>query len=195
MLQRAAEGGAPSRAAALGQLSQADAMRAAASAPAGRGPGGSLAAMRGAQNGTAVTMGQGAQQAMDGRAAETARDQSVFAGSANTVRGQDIAVASANATLDAQQRQLNQQHEQANERLAWDTRNAQQQAAGEFQRQQDGRANAERAARDAEIAADWEKAKTGASIGLGVLGMVSDERAKQSVVPMGALGALIRRAK
>lgn len=198
-LQRAAKGGAPSRAAALGQLANENALRAGSAGVAGaRGPGQSVVAMRRAQGDVASRMGQANQGQMDMRAAEIARDQQAYAAGAHGVRGQDLGVATTNAQLEAQQRALNEQKQQAYERMAWDTRNTQMNAELERKGQDDRNAMAKRQQREAEKQADFDKIKDVASVGAGTVMPLldptgSDERMKTNVRPIGGLARLFPR--
>jgi hypothetical protein len=194
-LQLAAKGGAPSRAAALNANANADAIRAATAGVAGaRGPANSIVATRNAMGAEASKLGANNQSAMDMRAQETARDQAAYSNGAQGIRGQDIQGATTNAQLVAQQRALEQQKQQAYEKMAWDTRNAQLQAGLESRAQDQGAALALRQKRDAEEAADMGKIKDVASLGVGaVLGVLSDERTKKNIHPIGGLSRLFPR--
>lgn len=191
MLESAARGNAPSRAVALGQMGTETSMRnGMAGSGAGRGVGGALMAMRNAQAATGQQMSAGNQQVADMRAQEMGRAQQGFASNAQAARGQDILAATTNAQLEARRRELQEQRQQANERMAWDTRHTQLQSANEWKTQQDGADMNRRRASAAQSAEDRAATMDNVNMGLGVGGMLSDERTKRSVIPMGSLSGL-----
>jgi hypothetical protein len=149
--------------------------------------------MRGAMGNAASRLNAANATAMDARAAETARDQAAYAGGVNTMRGQDLTLATTQAQLEAQQSALNEQRQQAYEKMGWDTRNAQLQAGLERKRQDEAQALAKRQQRNADEQQTWTTIKDGASLGLGgILGVLSDPRTKTNVVPIGGLSRLRR---
>jgi hypothetical protein len=121
-LQSAAAGHEPSRAAMLGKIGTEDALR--ASRATGRGPGGSLAAMRGSLASLSNQAGTTAANVGDMRAQEMTRNRGEFFGGGSGMRKQDIGAAVTNAQLDAANRDLEQRRQLQMEQLAWDTRNA-----------------------------------------------------------------------
>lgn len=126
-LRTAANGGAPSQAAFLGQGMTSSALGAgmAAGGAARGGPGGAIAGMRAAMTGTGQQLQQNNAQVMALRNKESATDMGTFAGAAGAVRGQDIGAATTNAQLTAQQQALNEAAQQNYERMALDTRKTQ----------------------------------------------------------------------
>lgn len=196
-LQRdAARGGAPSRAAELGKLATTQGSQQAAAAQVGRGLGGSLRATRAAVGGQGQAGGSAAMQAGDMRAQEMAANRQGYMGGASGMRRQDIGAATANAKLEAQQRALEEQRQQAYEKMAWDTQNAQMFGQIEKTAMREKDDLERRQLRDAEAQADLNKIKDVATYTTAGLGgaMASDRRAK-NVVPYGSLGPLMARRK
>ena len=198
LMGQAARGQAPSRAAALGQSSTENTIRAASAGTAGaRGPGASIAAMNGAQIVSANKMGANNAAIGDMRAAEMAKAQSEYAAGAQHVQGQDVSAATTNAQLEAQQRALNEARQQGFEKRGWDVRKTQSQAADEYAREQAAQANARARARQADQA--YEDAQIDKSIStfesalMGAAG--SDERMKKHIRPlkMDGLSNLMRK--
>lgn len=193
-LRAAAQGQAPSRAAALAQMQGEDALRQSSAGVAGaHGPGASVAAMRGAMGNLGSRTAAVNGSTMDARAAETARDQAAFAGGANATQGQDLSNALAQTQLQASQNATNEQRQQAYEKMAWDTRNAELQASMERQKQAQAGVLAHRQQRDAENAQNTQTIKDSASMGMApLIGLLSDERAKTNISPIGGLSRLRR---
>lgn len=194
-LRAAASGMAPSRAAAIGQIQSDAAFRSGTAGVAGaRSPGAGISALRSAMSNYGSSAAGVNQTTMDARAAEAARDQAAYANGANTARGQDVTVATTNAGLKATQNQLEDANEQYYEKMAWDTRNAQLGAGLERKRQDEAAALAKRQQQAADKAHTGQVIQDGASMGIGgVLGVLSDERAKTNVTPIGGLSRLFRR--
>ena len=194
MLEGAARGNAPSRAAAIGTMNTDAGIRAGMAGMAGaRGAGASIAAMRGASGAMGQQMGQQNQQVADMRAQEMARAQQGYSSATQAARGQDIGAATTNAQLEAQQRAINEQRQQANERMGWDIRNTQMQGANAFEDQRTNDELARRKATAAQGAEDDANTRENASTFLGgASGMLSDERTKEHVVPVGSLASLSR---
>lgn len=193
MLRRQADGSAPSAAEVLSQRANQGATRMAASAATGaRTVGGGLAAFSASAPG-AAQQAMAANAANAGqRAAEVSRGQAQYAGGNNAVRVQDLGIATQNAQLEQQHRAATEQRQQAFERMAFDTRNTETQAANEARNQDNLGAQQERAARLQERQADWQKTKDVASMGMAAF---SDPRTKTNVVPMGSLASLMRRGR
>ena len=194
MMGDAARGNAPSRAAAIGTMNTDAGIRAGMAGMAGaRGPGASVAAMRNASGQMGQQMGQQNQQVADMRAQEMARAQQGYASATQAARGQDIGAATTNAQLEAQQRLINEQHQQANERIGWDIRNTQMQGANEFANQQSGDELARRKQAAGQAAEDDANTRDNANMVIGAgSGVLSDERTKERVVPIGSLASLSR---
>ncbi len=197
-LQTAAQGNAPSRAAILGRAATEDAAQQQLSAQAGaRGMGASVAASGAAQAGGAGAMTQATQQALSMRNAEMAEARERFAKGAGAVRGQDIQHATTNAQLEAQQRALNDQRQAAYERMAYDTRLTQM-ASNQAQNQSIDEFNNQVAIhRNQQSADDAAKVKDYATMTLGGMMLLSDERAKMHTRPiiMGSLSGLAPRGE
>jgi hypothetical protein len=156
MLRRQGSGEAPSAAAAVAQRANQNAALAAGQRATGaRSAGGALAALR---NGAGAPLGANAANA-GARAGENSQGQQGFAAGAGTLGGQDIGVATQDARLEAGQRAMNEQQQQFNERLAFDTRGAQADAQAEYTRQAYAKQAADRAYREAQTAANWNKLK------------------------------------
>lgn len=196
-LQAAARGEAPSRAEAMSQIGQAQALRSSMSGVAGaRGLGGSIAAMRSAQMGAADRMLQANQSAMAMRADEMARARSAFADAASRVRGQDIDVATLDARLAAQQRELEAQRERYYEALARDTLDAERAARAEAMRQDAQAAFDARQRRFARSQQRWQHAMDAASAAAAMAGsalLLSDENAKHDIRPLSGVRRLFAR--
>jgi hypothetical protein len=187
LMNTAAQGDAPSRAVELSRAQNELAARNALRAQGGaRGPGAAVAAMNGAQTGAVDRIGQTNGQLTDMRGTEMARNQGELASAANAARGQDLGAATANAQLQAQQRQLNENRQENFERLGYDTRKTQGQA-GIDTTLANAREEARIAAnnREANAIDDRKTADTTQSgLTLLALGMGSDERIKRDVKPM-----------
>ena len=191
LLRAQASGHAPSSAEILSQRANQQAGSAAAQRVAGaRGAGASIAAFGGAnQAATGQAMAANAANAA-GRAGEVSRAQGAFTAGAGAMRGQDLGAATTNAQLDATNRELAERQQQHYERMAFDTRNSEMQAANEANQQYVTGEQQQRQARNAESAADYQKIKDVASGGLGgATSIFSDMRTK---VPMGSLSHLMR---
>lgn len=193
MMGVAAQGGAPSRAAALGQAGGDSAIRAAgANMAAARSPGQAIVAAGQGQGGASQQMTQLGASVADQRAKEMAVAQQGYAKAAQGVEGQDIQAATTNAQLQAQQRALNESRQEGMEGRAWDVRSQQQRADDDYQRNKDAQDLAIRKQQASESAADGaatdQDISTVASIAS--MGFGSDERMKTKVRPMGSLGHL-----
>lgn len=185
MLERAAAGGAPSQAQHLGQLEMSNAMQGQMGAAAGaRGVGSQIAAMRGATSAAGGQMAGVNSQTMGMRAKEAETDRGALLGAASAMRGHDIAAATENAKLEAQGRAQDEARRQAFERFGWNTRNAQLQGGVEQDRQFKQEVAANKALAAQKTASDVGIGMSAASAGLG---LISDERAKKNVTPMGSL--------
>lgn len=205
-LEMQARGSAPSSAAILSQRANQNAAQGIAAAGLRKGgPGAALAAQRQVLPGALDQMMQTNASNANMRAAETSRGQAAFAAGATGAMGQDIQAGVANAQLVAQQRALDEAHQQANERLAWDTRKTQMNNANEFFNQRQNEELNRRRAAAAQEAEDWGKVMGyGNSAVGGVIGFTkatndanakggtSDYRAKTNIVPMGSLHSLER---
>jgi hypothetical protein len=190
-LRRQADGSAASSANILAQRANQQAGSMAAQQVAGaRGAGAGIAAFSGANaNATGQAMAANARNA-DARAGEISRGQGAFTSGANAMRGQDVTASTANAQLDAENRKLAEQQQQHYERMAFDTRNAEMNAANDAINQNTLANQQERGARAAEKAADLQKIKDVASMGLGgFTGLFSDPRTKANI---GSLSSLRR---
>lgn len=195
MLRAQGDGSAPSSAQIMsGRANQGAVQNAAQQVTAARGIGSSIAAAQGAgqQAGQAMLAGNAANA--DTRAAEISRGQGAYSGAAAGMRGQDIGVATADAGLAAQQRALNEAHQQGMERRAWDTRNTEQQASDRFIRNQQDQSLALRQQEEAGRAADSAAVDRAIGMGLGAATMASDPHTKADVRPMtmGSLASLHR---
>lgn len=197
MMNQAAQGNAPSRAVEMGHVQNDAAIRAAMMRTGGaRGPGAAVAAMNQSQAGAVGQMGQTNAQLTDLRGAEMAKNQSDFANSAQAARGQDITAATTNAQLEATQRSLNENRQESLERLGFDTRRAQSQAADRYARDLANQNDTRTRNQDERDARDWahlkDDASTAASVGMGITN--SDERLKTNMRPvmMGSLSGLSR---
>ena len=188
LLQRQADGTADSSANILSRRANENAARAASSQVAGaRGVGAGLAAFNGANEGAANTAMAANAQSANERAREVSRGQHAYTAGAGSMRQGDLSVASQNAQLDAQNRALADKQQQHYERMAWDTRNTEMNAANEAMNSERARNEQLRQSRIAENAADWQKTKDVASLGLGAI--TSDPRGKMRV---GSLSSLMR---
>ncbi len=201
MMGDAARGNAPSRAAEVGAAGSEDAIRSAGlgmlggtsgNRDRGRGPGAAIAAAAEAQNAAQGQMTRLGGNVSDMRAQEMSTAQNAYAKGTQGVQGQDIQAASMNAQLEAQQRAMNEARQQAMERRGWDVRNQQQMAADRYQRNRDSQELARRKQAAAEGAQDDAAVEAGVSSFLGAAQMASDERTKQSVMPMGSLSSIGR---
>ncbi len=197
-LERQANGSAPSSAAILSQRANEGAAQSMAAAGMRRGgPGAAIAGMNaGSQAASGQALAANAQNA-NMRAAEVSRGQGAFAAGAAGAQGQDIQAATANAQLTAQQRALDEQRQQANERLGWDTRHAQLGNRATYDRLGQTAAQNQRNATNAEDQARYDEGMGYVNLGTswmqGAAGGVSDARAKRDVTPMGSLSSLERR--
>ncbi len=178
------------------------------------GIGAHIAAQRQASQAAGQQMLAGNAQSANARAQEISTGQNAYTSGAGAVQGQDIGAATTNASLAARQRALDEQHQQANERLAYDTRRTQESARKESARQDQQERERQRANAAARTAADFQKVKdvvgavasSGASLSSASSGEAnvdhenkrastgSDERMKQDVHPMqmGSLSHLYR---
>ncbi len=194
LLRKQADGSAPSSAEILSQRANQNAGSAAARGVASaRGPGAGVAAFGGANDAAMnQAMGQNVQNA-GVRAGEISRGQGAYAAGGLAAQGQDISAATTNAQLQAQQRALNETRQQANERLAWDTRHSQMTNRAEYDRQMQRAEHNQRVATNAEEKADYDEAKgyVDGTVGavMGGIGIGSDERLKMNI---GSLGHLMR---
>ncbi len=202
MLRQQATGEAPSSAAILSQRANQGAAQAMGSAGLTKGgPGAAIAAQSRATPAAAQgAMAMNAQNA-DRRAGEISRGQAAFAGGALGVQGQDIAAATTNAQLEAQQRAVDEQHQQSNERLAWDTEHTRMANRLEYRRQTQTAAHNQAQALSAEAAQDYNEAMGWVGMGAGAVsgGLSgagsSDPRAKTNVIDMGSLSSLRRNRR
>lgn len=188
LLGDAANGAAPSQAENLQRNmvdqsinAQAAAANSARGGPTAQGSAARRAAFQGAQ-----TMQQGGNDIAALRAKEMAEARGQFFGATTAGRGQDIQMAQAQADAEARQRALNDQAEQFYESTAHDVRKTQVNANLGFQSNSDQSAARDRALRNQEEQADWEKTKDVASVGLGGLSGFggSDERMKYNIQPL-----------
>jgi hypothetical protein len=169
------------RQAALAQQSMAASVRGGAAARA--------AASSAAGRGVARSNAQIANYARAGQAAEMAQARQQLMQGTTGLRGQDLGLASSQAELEAKQRSLNEQQQQAYERMGWETRNADMQAAAERRRQVQNQQLADRKAKAAEQAQQEKEVLDWTSFGLGTISRLSDARAK---IPVGSLASLMR---
>ncbi len=177
-------GQAQARDAALGQQSMAASVRGGAMARAG--------AARAANLNSARTQAQIMNSARAGQAAEMADARGRLFQGATQQRAQDLALATDQAKLQAQQRALNEQQQQGLERMGWDVRSADQGAGLETQQQMDAQKAANRKYRLAERQQEEQAYITAGSTVLGAMGGMSDERAKTQIMPVGSLARLMR---
>ncbi len=210
MLRRQGSGEAPSAAAILSQrVNQGAVQQAGQQMTAARGIGASIhAANRGGQvAGNAMLQGNAANAAE--RAGEISRGQGSYSGAAGAVNTQDIGAATQNAGYEAQQRALDEMRQQANERMAYDTRRTQMSAQSESIRQAEQERERQRANDAAQRQADFDKGKAvistvmsaGQAANSATSGeakkdtrepTTSDPKAKQNLMHMGSLSALYR---
>jgi len=192
MLRRQGAGEAPSAAAILAQRANQNAvMHAGQQATAARSLGGRIAAtnMAGQQASQAMLAGNAANA--NARATEISRGQGAYAGATAAARAGDIAAASTNAQLEAQQRALNEARQQRFEGMGFDARNEQQQAADRFARNQQAAELARRAQKmAAEGASDAQITQLLGAGAMAGAALLSDESAKINVHSMGGLGHL-----
>jgi hypothetical protein len=130
------------------------------------------------------------------RADEMARARSAFADAASRVRGQDIDVATLDARLAAQQRELEAQRERYYEALARDTLDAERAARAEAMRQDAQAAFDARQRRFARDQQRWQQAMDVASAATGMAGsalLLSDENAKHDIRPLSGVRRLFER--
>jgi hypothetical protein len=168
MLRAQGDGSAPSSAAILAQRANQGAVQNAAMQVTGaKSAGGGIAAARGAGNMAAAQMLAGNATNANVRAGEISRGQGAYAQGAGSLMGQDIGEATTIANLEATQNALNEHRQQAYEKMAWDARNAEMNAANQAHNQDTQRQQAERAQRDAEAQADFNKMKDLASGSVG----------------------------
>ncbi len=192
LLRRQADGSAASSAQILSQRANQNAGSAAANQVTGaRGVGSALGAF-GSANAAATgqAMAANAHNA-NTRAGEISHGQNAFTAGGGAIRQGDVQMATQNAQLDAQNRALAEKQQQTFERMAFDTRNTEMTAANEAN-DTDVRARQQlRASRQAEAAANFQKAKDTASLGFGTLTGIasSDPRSKLRV---GSLSSLRR---
>lgn len=166
---------------ALGQQSNAASVRGGAMARA--------AASRTAGRNIARSNAEIANYARAGQAEEMAHARPLLMGGLSGLRGQDLGLATSQADFEAKQRALNEQQQQAYERMGWETRNTDMQAAAERRRQVQEQQLADRKAKAAERAQTEREILDWASMGVGAAaGMVSDERAK---IRVGSLAKLM----
>lgn len=202
LLEKAAQGAAPSRAAAYGALGQEQAIGQGTQQMGGaRGLGGQIAATRGATQATGGALEQNMARALEGRAKEMGAARGAFSGASGAVRGQDIGAATENAKLVAQGRSQDESRQQGFEKLGWNTRKLQQDTNVELKRQQQA---SQQALRDFEREEGYQSAAdlragigVGAAVGMAALsafGPTSDERTKRKIVPVGSLAGLMRKA-
>lgn len=194
LLGNAARGGAPSRAAAMGQAGTENSIRQGMAAQAGaRGPGAAVGAMGASQAAAADRMAQQNAAVTDLRAQEIGQAQKQYGAGTNATRGQDIAEAEANARFDAQQRALNEARQQGFEERAFGTRKTQLGAAQDYARNQSAAERERQRQTDAWNAREDNAFDQNTSWGLGAgMGGLSDERSKTKVNPMGSLSNLHR---
>jgi hypothetical protein len=194
LLQMQANGSAPSSAQILSQRANEGAVAQAGHAMTGaKGLGSRIAAFNGAAPAAAGQAMQANAQNAQMRAGEISRGQGSFATGANQVQGQDIAAATTNAQLEAQQRALNESRQQAFEGQAWGVRHTQQQAADDFRRQGQAGDNARHQQKLVEDAADDRQTDQAISTGMATGRLaLSDERAKSRMHPVGSLSGLMR---
>lgn len=197
LMQGAARGNAPSRAATLGASATDNTARGALSGLAGgRGPGAAVAQAGQAGSAAAGRMSQQNAAITDLRAGEMAKNQSDLVNSANQLRTQDDQAATQNAKFEAQQRALNESREQGFENLGLDTRKTQQQGAVDYERlrrqKEQSFADARRAWDEGESQRTDEAVNTSVAMAMRATG--SDERIKTNVrsVTMGSLSGLSR---
>ncbi len=158
MLRRQGQGTAPSSAQILSdRANQGAVQNAGQQVTAARGIGNRIAASQnaGTQAGTAMLAGNAANANM--RAGEISQGQGAYSGGAGAVNTQDIGAATTNAQLEAQQRKLEELHQQANERLGYDTRRTQMSAQAESIRQANAKREAQRAYDAAKATDAWNK--------------------------------------
>lgn len=126
------------------------------------------------------------------RAAEVSRGQEGLAKGANLMEGQDISSATQNANYVGQQRALDENRQQGFEQRAWNARREQQDMsrADEQARLQAIKERQQKEKDDEEDTKGW--INTGIGAAKTVLSFFSDERAKQSMRPMGSLGKFKR---
>ena len=200
LMSAAAQGNAPSQAAALGMSANDSAARAALAGSAGaRGPGAAVAAMNGVQINAANVMGQRNAAITNMRANEMAANQGQYVSGAQQLQGQDIAAATTNAQLEAQQRALNEQRQQGFERRGWNVRNMESSAEDRYKRNTDqalatNEAN-DLARQDKSSQQDQQRGAmymSAVSSAAGAAG--SDERMKRNIKPM-PMGSLSRFAR
>lgn len=197
LLKAQGDGSAPSAAGILSQRANENAAMQGARAGAGaRSIGGAIAGINNASAGASgQALATNAQNAGT-RAQEISHGQGAYASGASNMEGQDIQAAAANAQYQAQQNALNQQRQQGYERLGWNTRNAALQGDAQIHQQNTAQQQADLAAKRAGHAADVERVKDiyGGTTGI-VTGLLSDERVKSGIVPMGSLASLFRKGK
>ncbi len=193
LLRAQGDGSAPSSAAILSQRANQNAVQSAAMQTAGaKTAGGGIAASRGAGNSAGSAMLAGNAQNANTRLGEISKGQGGYASGTGALMGQDIGEATTSANLEATQNALNEHRQQAYEKMAWDARNAEMNAANQAHNQDTQRQQAERAQRDAENQSDFNKIKDTASMGLAGGSSLSDPRSKCNVMPMGSLAHLMK---
>jgi len=205
LLHAQADGSAASSAQIMAQRANQNAAQqtAAAVMSSKGGPGAHIASFNAAAPMAAQqAMAANAQNA-DARAAEISRGQGQYAGGATGMSQQDIAQATTKAQLEQQQRALNEQHQQTNEALAWQTRNQAMQNAGAYTDLERNNINSQHQREDASnqqknsaivggvnTVVGGVTGGVGAYKGSGTTG--SDERMKRNVHPI--VGSLSRFA-
>jgi hypothetical protein len=190
LLRRQATGEAPSASEILSQrANEQGAQNMAEAGLHARGPGAAVAANGAAmRTGSLAMLGLNAQNAAQ-RAQEISRGQSGYSGSAGALRGQDIAAATSNAQLEAQQRALNEAAQQNYEQMAYDTRQAQLAQGNAKEANVQAANNAIRAENANTKQEDAQNLGTAAAVGAGIAS------AGTSLAATGAAGAAAAAAK
>lgn len=191
ILDRAAQGNAPSQAAITGQLQQQQAIQQGAQnlgVARGLGAQVNMASRAGGAMGNQL-IGALANTTM-ARGAEANQDRNAFVNAAGQVRGQDIGAATTNAELLAKSRAQDEARQQQFEKMGWNTRNAQLGANVELQRQTDAKRQEIAQLKAAQANRETAAGKTAASVGAGAMmamSMFSDERTKYEMGPLADL--------
>jgi hypothetical protein len=187
--------GLDSRAMDLGaqqSIDAANAQRGMAASVRG-GPMARAAASRMAERSAARTGADIMNMARAGQAQEMSNARHQLVQGSTQLRGQDLGLSTSQAQLEAQQRALNEQQQQAYERMGWDTRNADMMAGEETRQREQAQIVEERKARAAQRQKKYDEMLFAGSTVLGGLtGFMSDERAKTDIVPVGSLARLMR---
>lgn len=170
-LAKTAAGTTPSQAVLLGRQGTQSAINAQTSmANSVRGGAGARAAAgRAAQMNQASIGSTGRLQEQATRAGEMAGARGALMDATTKQRGQDIAVATDQAKLEAQQRAANNQREQYYERLGWETKNAQLGYDLGRTAAEQGAANANAAQGLKEDQASWDRGKDAVGAGTGAV--------------------------